>query len=131
MAKRFFRCEKCGNIVGLIKDAGGPLSCCGQPMTELIPNTVDAAAEKHVPVITLDREGGEVTVQVGTVAHPMLPEHFIEWIHLETENGAQTKHLKPGDAPEAVFMLAGSDKPVAAFAYCNLHGLWKAEIHDD
>ena len=79
MAKRFFRCEKCGNIVGLIKDAGGPLSCCGQPMTELIPNTVDAAAEKHVPVITLDREGGEVTVQVGTVAHPMLPEHFIEW----------------------------------------------------
>ena len=93
MAKRFFVCEKCGNIVGLIKDAGGPLSCCGQPMKELIPNTVDAAAEKHVPVITLDREGGEVTVQVGTVAHPMLPEHFIEWIHLETENGAQIKHL--------------------------------------
>ena len=131
MAKRFFVCEKCGNIVGLIKDAGGPLSCCGQPMMELIPNKVDAAAEKHVPVITLDREGGEVRVQVGTVAHPMLPEHFIEWIHLETENGAQIKHLKPGETPEAVFMLAGSEKPVAAFAYCNLHGLWKAEFHED
>ena len=127
MAKRFFVCEKCGNIVGLIKDAGGPLSCCGQPMKELVPNTVDAAAEKHVPVITLDREGGEVTVQVGTVAHPMLPEHFIEWIALETQEGNQRKELKPGSKPQAVFMLAETDKAVAAYAYCNLHGLWKAE----
>ena len=66
-----------------------------------------------------------------SVEHPMLPEHFIEWIHLETENGAQIKHLKPGETPEAVFMLAGGEKPVAAFAYCNLHGLWKAEFHED
>ncbi len=131
MAKRFFKCEKCGNIVELVKDAGVQPSCCGQAMTELIPNTVDAAVEKHVPVITLDREGGEVTVQVGTTAHPMLPEHFIEWIYLVTEGGEQMKHLKPGDAPEAVFMLTGNDKPVSAFAYCNLHGLWKADFHED
>ncbi|WP_302609285.1 desulfoferrodoxin family protein [uncultured Mitsuokella sp.] len=131
MAKRFFLCEKCGNIVGLINDAGGTLSCCGQSMKELIPNTTDAAAEKHVPVITLDREGGEVTVQVGTAAHPMTAEHLIEWIHLVTEKGAQIKHLKAGDAPEAVFKLTGGDKPVAALAYCNLHGLWKADFHED
>lgn len=128
MAKRFFQCKACGNIVGLIEDRGGTLSCCSAPMMELIPNTQDAAQEKHVPEVTFDREGGEVTVQVGKVAHPMLPEHYIEWIHLTTEQGAQIKHLHPGDAPEAVFKVAGDDKPVAAFAFCNLHGLWKAEF---
>ena len=128
MAKRFFQCKACGNIVGLIEDRGGTLSCCSAPMTELIPNTQDAAQEKHVPEVTFDREGREITVQVGKVAHPMLAEHYIEWIHLQTKQGAQIKHLQPGDAPEAVFKLADNDEPVAAFAFCNLHGLWKADF---
>ena len=126
---RFYICEHCGNIVTFVKSSGVPVMCCGQKMTELVPGTTDAAVEKHVPVI--QAEGAQVIVTVGSVEHPMIPEHFIEWIHLETENGAQIKHLKPGETPEAVFMLAGSEKPVAAFAYCNLHGLWKAEFHED
>ena len=128
MAKRFFLCGKCGNIVGLISEGGGTLSCCGEPMQELVPNTTDAAQEKHVPVVTFDRRGCEVTVQIGTAAHPMTPEHRIEWVHVQTEKGGQVKHLQAGDAPEAVFHLTDDDKPVAAFAYCNLHGLWKAEF---
>lgn len=122
---RFFICEHCGNLIGTIHDAGVPMLCCGQKMTELVPGSVDAAQEKHVPVIKV--EGDQVTVSVGSVAHPMAPEHHIGWIYLQTEKGGQRKVLVPGEAPEAVFALA-DDKPVAAFAYCNLHGLWKASI---
>ena len=125
MAKRFFRCNTCGNIIGVIKDGGGPLVCCGQPMQELKANTTDAAQEKHVPVVTVT--GSNVKVCVGRVAHPMLAEHFIEWIHLETKKGAQMAHLQPGDKPEAEFSLAPGDEAIAAYAYCNLHGLWKAD----
>ena len=92
--------------------------------TELIPNTTDAAGEKHVPVITVN--GDEVHVAVGSIEHPSLPEHYIEWIVLLTETGMQMKWLKPGDKPEAVFKI--TDKPVAAYEYCNLHGLWKADV---
>ncbi len=122
---RFFICEHCGNLIGTIHDAGVPMLCCGQKMTELVPGSVDAAQEKHVPVVKV--EGDRVTVSVGAVAHPMAPEHHIGWVYLQTEKGGQRKVLVPGEAPEAVFALA-DDKPVAAFAYCNLHGLWKASI---
>lgn len=122
---RFFVCEHCGNLVGMIHDSNVPMMCCGQKMTELVPGSVDAAQEKHVPVIQV--EGDKVTVSVGSVAHPMAEEHFIGWIYLQTEHGGQRKALKPGEEPKAVFALA-DDKPVAAYAYCNLHGLWKANV---
>lgn len=122
---KFYKCSHCGNLVGMIHDAGVPIVCCGEKMTELVPGSVDAAAEKHVPVIRV--EGDTVTVSVGSVAHPMAEEHFIEWIYLQTERGGQRKCLAPGEAPEATFALA-EEKPVAAYAYCNLHGLWKADV---
>ena len=121
---RFFSCEHYDNIIAFVKDAGVPVMCCGQKMTEIIPGTTDAAVEKHVPVVK--EEGGQVVVTVGAVEHPMLPEHFIEWIALETKQGSQIKHLKAGEKPHAVFALAEGDAAVAAYAYCNLHGLWKA-----
>lgn len=99
--------------------------CCGQAMTVLEPNTTDAAFEKHVPVIEAD--GSKVTVKVGSVEHPMLAEHYIEWILIETSQGYQKKDLKPGDKPEAVFALASGETLVAAYDYCNLHGLWSAK----
>ena len=97
--------------------------CCGQKMDELVPNTTDAAQEKHVPVVEVS--GNIVTVTVGSVLHPMQPEHFIEWISLHTKQGNQRKELKPGDAPKAVFALVDGDEVESAYAYCNLHGLWK------
>ncbi len=95
-------------------------------MTELSTNTVDASQEKHVPVVTVD--GGMVTVEVGSAPHPMLEEHYIQWIYLKTEQGVQRKCLKPGTAPKAVFSLADGDKAVAAYEYCNLHGLWMKSL---
>lgn len=128
MASKFFRCETCGNVVGLIQEGGGQLVCCGKPMAEMKANTTDASQEKHVPVPEHDKAGQKVSVKVGSQAHPMTPEHFIEWIHLQTKLGAQMRHLTPKDAPEAVFQVAPGDEPVAVFAYCNLHGLWKADV---
>lgn len=123
----FYRCEKCGNFVTFLGPKSGctPM-CCGEEMKELVPNTTDAAQEKHVPVVTVD--GTTVTVKVGSVAHPMLEAHYIQFIILETSRGFQKADLKPGDAPQAVFALAEGEKPVAAYEYCNLHGLWKKEI---
>ncbi len=123
---KFYICKHCGNIVGMVNDAGVPLVCCGEKMSELVANTTDAAQEKHVPVVTVD--GNLVTVEVGSVAHPMLEEHYIQWIALETEQGNQRKPLAPGAEPKAVFALAPGDKAIAAYEYCNLHGLWKAEL---
>ena len=123
---QFLRCEKCGNFMGVVKKTACTPMCCGETMTIIEPNTTDAAGEKHVPVVTVD--GCKVSVVVGSVEHPMTPEHFIEWIHLETKQGAQMAHLTPDDAPEAVFALSAGDEVVAAYAYCNLHGLWKAEV---
>ena len=124
MELKFLKCEHCGNIVEMIEDKGVPVVCCGQRMTELVAGTSDGAREKHVPVYEIN--GSTVLVKVGEVAHPMIPEHYIEWIVLQTKNGVQRRELKPGEKPEAIFVLCEGDEVVAVYAYCNLHGLWKA-----
>ena len=121
-----FKCEHCGNIIAYLKDSGVRVQCCGEEMKPLIPNTTDAAGEKHVPVIAVD--GNTVTVTVGAVEHPMLDAHYIEWILLETKEGRQRKTLKPGEKPVAVFSLTTGDEVVAVYEYCNLHGLLKATV---
>lgn len=123
---RFFRCETCGNIVGLIQDAGVPMVCCGKKMTELVANTSEGAYEKHLPAVK--QEGNQIKVDVGSVPHPMVEAHYIQWIYLETEKGGQRKALKPEEKPQAEFALI-DDKAVAVYEYCNLHGLWKTEIN--
>lgn len=122
---RFFICEKCGNMVEMIKESAVPMMCCGQKMTELVPGTSDGASEKHVPVYSV--EGNKVIVEVGSVEHPMVEAHYIEWVAIETTNGAQRRILTPDMAPKAEFVLADGEEVVAVYAYCNLHGLWKAE----
>ena len=109
----------------MIHDAGVPMMCCGQKMTKLEAGAVDASHEKHVPVVTVD--GSTVRVEVGSVAHPMTEEHLISWVYLQTDRGGQRKCLSAGDAPVVSFSLI-DEKPVAVYAYCNLHGLWKTEI---
>lgn len=120
---KFYRCEHCGNIIEFVEASGVPVVCCGQPMTELVPGTTDAAVEKHVPVVTV--EGNVVKVAVGEVEHPMVEEHFIGWVAIETKKGVQRKYLKPGEKPAVEFVLADDDELVATYEYCNLHGLWK------
>lgn len=125
MATKFFYCKHCGKVVTMMVSPGTPTICCGEPMTELIANTSDGAIEKHVPVVTIT--DNIVEVVVGSVVHPMIPEHFIQWIYLDTQNGGQFKKLNSGDEPKASFIVK-NDKPFAVYEYCNLHGLWKAEI---
>ena len=120
---KYYVCEHCGNIVEKVVDKGVPVMCCGQKMTEMVPGSVDAAVEKHVPVV--EQDGNKVTVKIGEVEHPMAEEHYIGFIAIETEQGVQRKDLRAGQKPEAVFVLAEGDKPTAAYAWCNLHGLWK------
>lgn len=124
MEMKFYICRHCGNIIAKVKDSGVPVVCCGEKMTELIPDAIDAAVEKHVPVIEV--EGNKVVVKIGSVPHPMVEAHYIEWVALQTTSGNQRKALKPGEKPEACFSVCEGDKVVAAYAYCNLHGLWKA-----
>ena len=124
MEQKFYICEHCGNIITMVKNAGVPVMCCGQKMTEIVPGTTDAAAEKHIPVYQV--EGNVVKVQVGAVDHPMLPEHFIQWVSIQTRQGNQRKALKPGGEPKVCFALCEGDEVEAVYAYCNLHGLWKA-----
>ena len=126
MEQKFYRCNRCGNIITHLVKSGANVMCCGEPMQELIPNTSDGAGEKHVPVI--QKEGTRVTVRVGSVEHPSLDNHYIMFIVLQTKNGIQVHHLKPGDAPAATFALPDGDETIAAYEYCNLHGLWKAEV---
>ena len=121
---RFFRCKHCGKIIAIVNDRPVPTICCGEAMEEIVANTEEAAYEKHIPVVKV--EGNIVRVEVGSVLHPMLEAHYIEWIALETKNGNQRKVLKPGDAPVAEFALIPGDEVVACYEYCNLHGLWKA-----
>ncbi len=123
---KFYRCEHCGNIVIKLHDSGVPVVCCGQPMTELVPGATDGAYEKHVPAVTVD--GSVIKVQVGEVEHPMMEEHYIQFIVLETSTGYQIKNLKAGDRPVAEFTLAAGDKAIAVYEYCNLHGLWVKEV---
>lgn len=122
----FYRCELCGNLVALLKSGGGTLTCCGQSMTKLVANSTDAAQEKHVPVIK--KEDNKITVTVGSVEHPMAPEHHIEWIALVSEEKIELVYLKPGMKPQAEFAVPDGEAAVTAYAYCNLHGLWKAEL---
>lgn len=121
---KFYKCETCGNIIQFEKNVGVPVMCCGKKMTEMIPGTSDGAAEKHVPVIR--QEESKVVVEVGSVTHPMVEEHYIEWIALQTEKGMQKRTLLPGEAPRAEFILTEDDKVVVAYEYCNIHGLWKS-----
>ena len=124
MATKFYKCAHCGNVIQKVVDSKVPLVCCGEKMQELIPGTVDASVEKHLPVVTVLDET-TIKVEVGSVAHPMLPEHHIAFIYVETENGGIRVDLK--DNPEAVISL-GNERAVAVYEYCNLHGLWKTEL---
>jgi superoxide reductase len=117
-----YKCNICGNVAELVHAGAGEMSCCGAPMEQLKENTVDAAKEKHVPVVTKVDGGFKVTV--GAVAHPMTDEHSIEWIELIAGDSCYRQFLKPGDAPEATFAV--SAETAVARAYCNLHGVWKA-----
>lgn len=122
----FYRCAHCGNIAIKPFDSGVPLVCCGEKMQALEPNTVDAAVEKHVPVVSID--GSNVHVEIGSVPHPMQDEHFITFICLISEKGYQFAPLKPGETAVADFVLSDGDKPLKAYEYCNLHGLWVATV---
>lgn len=118
-----YKCELCGNIVEVVHAGEGDLSCCGQEMKLLSENTVDAAKEKHVPVIEVGN--GVVTVTIGSVAHPMEEKHYIEWIELIADGKAYRQFLKPGDAPTATFNVTA--KKLTARELCNLHGVWSAQ----
>lgn len=124
MAVKFYKCPICGNVIEKVVDSGVPVVCCGKKMEELIPNTVDASGEKHVPVVTR-LDDCRIKVEIGSVAHPMTPEHHIVFIYVENENGGIRVDLS--DKPEAEICTC-SGKPVAVYEYCNLHGLWKTEL---
>lgn len=125
MEVKFYVCKKCGKMIAVLKGSPCPTMCCGEAMQEVIANTTDAAQEKHVPVYEV--KGNIVEVNVGSVDHPMTEEHYIEWVLLQTKQGNQRKALKPNNAPKVSFALVEGDEVVSVYAYCNLHGLWKAE----
>lgn len=122
---KYYTCEQCGNIIEFAKESGIPVMCCGKKMVELIPGTSDGAQEKHVPVVTVN--GNRVLVEVGAVEHPMVEAHYIQWIVIETKKGSQKIKLTPQDEPRAEFILTDNDEVVAAYEYCNLHGLWEGK----
>ena len=124
MEVKFYVCKHCGNIYAAVKESGVKVKCCGEDMTLIVPGTVDASKEKHIPVYK--KEGNKVTVTVGSVIHPMEEAHYIEWISIQTKQGNQRKVLNPGQEPVACFCLCEGDEVEAVYAYCNLHGLWKA-----
>ncbi|MBQ4264220.1 MAG: desulfoferrodoxin [Clostridia bacterium] len=123
---KFYSCPDCGAILEVIHDSGIAPSCCGMKMDQLLPNTTEASGEKHLPSVHID--GSVVTVNVGSVDHPMEDVHYIEWVYVRTERGGQRKMLSPGQAPSVTFQL-GDDKAVAVYAYCNLHGLWMTAVN--
>ncbi len=123
---RIFLSEDKKTMAMLILKGTDEIICGGSPMKQLVANTTDAAQEKHVPVVEVD--GKKITIQVGSVAHPMTDAHLIQWIYLQTKKGGQYRHLTPADKPEAIFIVAEDDEPIAAYEYCNLHGLWTAKI---
>lgn len=126
MELQFFRCKHCGNIITHLNNSGVKVVCCGEPMDMLTPNTSDGAGEKHVPVVT--REGNVITVTVSSIEHPSLENHYIMWIALQTRKGVQIHYLEPGEKPASQFLLAPGDEAVAAYEYCNLHGLWMTSL---
>ncbi len=123
---QFYICKHCGNLVDQLFDSGVDIICCGDPMTLMEANTVDASQEKHVPAFEVN--GDKISVQIGSDIHPMLEEHYIGWIWLQTKLGGQRKKLQAGDEPKATFTVADGDEPIALFEWCNLHGLWKADV---
>ena len=123
---KFYVCAHCGNIVEMVHDAGVSIFCCGQKMDELIPGSVDASVEKHVPAVKVQESS--VEVNVGSVEHPMVDVHWIEWVQLQTNKGSYRHYLNPGEAPYVKFLL-NDEKPLAVYAYCNIHGLWKTELN--
>jgi len=132
--QKFFICKHCGNLTGLINNKGVPMMCCGEKMAELVPNTVEASAEKHLPAVNKESatcgcgcECNCLSVQVGSTPHPMEEAHHITFIYVVTEHGGQRKRLGPGIEPKTTFGFV-DDKPMAVYAYCNLHGLWRAEV---
>lgn len=124
MAVQFFKCNHCGNVIIKMVDSKVPVFCCGKKMEELVANTEEASTEKHLPVAT-KIDDCRLKIEVGSVAHPMFPEHHIAFIYIETENGGMKIDLK--DKPEAIFCTC-TDKPIAVYEYCNLHGLWKTTL---
>ena len=124
MEMKFYRCSRCGQIIAIVKKTGSPVICCGAPMEEIIPGVSDGALEKHVPVYEV--RDNKVFVTVGAAEHPMLPEHYIEWVSLQTKFGNQRKALKPGEAPKVCFSICEGDEVEAVYAFCNLHSLFKA-----
>ena len=128
MDNKILVCKVCGNVVGMIEDHHVPVFCCNQPMNELVANQSEGAMEKHLPLVS--RLGKEVKVSVGSVEHPMVENHWISLIQLETDKGIYQKRLSANQKPEACFILAEDEKVVAAYEYCNLHGLWKMEIKE-
>ncbi|NLC78682.1 MAG: desulfoferrodoxin [Ruminococcaceae bacterium] len=123
---KFYICKHCGNLVGMINSSGVPMICCGEEMTALVPGSVEASVEKHLPVVTVS--GGAVSVSVGSALHPMTKEHLIEWVYLKTDKGGQRRTLGADIEPKAEFKLTAGEKPLEVYAYCNLHGLWKTEL---
>ena len=121
---KFYKCASCAKLLSVIDDAPCTPRCCGEAMKELAANTTDGAAEKHVPV--WERKDGRVCVKIGSAAHPMLPEHYIDFVALRTKSGCQIKKLHAGEEPEVCFAVLPEDEVVAVYEYCNLHGLWKA-----
>ena len=123
MKQKYYVCKHCGNLIAMLRDKGIAIYCCGEKMHELIPGTTEASGEKHIPVYEVrDRT---VHVTAGSVEHPMTPEHYIEWICIETEHGVQYAHLSPDDKPKAKFSLCEGDEVQAVYAFCNQHGLWR------
>lgn len=125
MNQKFLICKHCGNIVAAVKESGVPIVCCGEKMSEIIPGEIEASLEKHIPEFKV--EGNKVYVTVGSVEHPMAPEHYIEWVSIQTKQGNQRKQLKPGQEPKVCFSICDCDEVEAVYAYCNLHGLWVAK----
>lgn len=122
--QKFFICKHCGNVVGKIIDSGVPLVCCGEKMQELVPNTVEASVEKHLPVVTMV-DDCTMKIEIGSVPHPMTEEHYIAFVYVQTEKGGIRVNLT--EKPETVVCTC-TDKPIAVYAYCNLHGMWKTEL---
>ena len=123
MERKFYICEHCGNVIIKVKDKKVPVVCCGEKMEELIPGTIDASLEKHVPIYNI--ENNKIAINVGSVEHPMTEEHFIEFVYVQTNFGEQVKFLKPNQKPIISFNLDENETVESVFAYCNLHGLWK------
>lgn len=126
MDLKFYMCKHCGNIITHMKDSGVRVVCCGEEMEALTVNTVDASYEKHIPAVKT--EGNKIVVRIGSEDHPMVPEHYIEWVCLQTKTGLQLEYLQPGEEPAVDFLTLEAGDGIAVYAYCNLHGLWKSDV---